>query len=420
MRILMVAPGTRGDVAPMAGLGSALQEHGFEVSIAANPAYGPLVVSAGCEYRALPGDLTSIIQRTDSAEKPSLKDVRRSWQALGGYMEQAARGTLAAAEAGADVILANSVAPFAYDIAEALEVPAIGAHLQPVEPSVAYPPVLLGSGRDLGAVGNKVIGRRVLAGPAPYDAPGARLRRGLGLPKLSRQAADRRRRRNRATTLHGISPTVLPRPKDWHAGLVMAGYWWPPGQRNWQPDRALADFLAAGPAPVFIGFGSGAAVDVELALEAARIAGVRAVIQGGRVQSDDAIGIGEVPHEWLFPRMAAVVHHAGSGTTAAGLRAGVPAVCVPVFTDQPLWASRVAALGAGPEPIPYKQLTAERLGQAMKAAVSTPSYAARARHLAAAIAKEDAVSPVLATLRNLPSRGQLTSYSALGGTLAVP
>jgi UDP:flavonoid glycosyltransferase YjiC (YdhE family) len=121
------------------------------------------------------------------------------------------------------------------------------------------------------------------------------------------------------------------------------------------------------------------------------------------VQEPDAISVEDVPHEWLFPRMAAVVHHAGSGTTAAGLRAGVPTVCVPVFTDQPLWASRVAALGAGPGPIPFKQLTAGRLAAAIKAAVSTPSYAERARVLAASIAAEDGVAPVLDALRRVQS-----------------
>ncbi len=246
-----------------------------------------------------------------------------------------------------------------------------------------------------------MIGERVAAGPAPYDAPSARIRRELGLPGLSRQAADRRRRRQQATILHGISHTVLPRPADWHPGLVAAGYWWPPAQPQWQPDAELADFLAAGPPPVFVGFGSGARVDSDLVLEAARKAGVRAVIQGGVVVTDDAVSVGEVPHEWLFPRMAAVVHHAGSGTTAAGLRAGVPAVCVPVFTDQPLWASRVAALGAGPPPVPVKKLTAERLGAAIEAAVSTPAYAARAKLLSARIAAEDGVAPVLAALRRI-------------------
>ncbi|SDX30741.1 UDP:flavonoid glycosyltransferase YjiC, YdhE family [Arthrobacter sp. cf158] len=410
MRVLMVAPGTRGDVAPMAGLGSRLQGLGFEVAIAANPAYAPLVVNSGCEFRPLAGDLTELIKQPAPGAKAS-GGLLTFWRKLGEYMESAATGTLAAAEAGADVILANSVAPYAYDIAEAFGIPALGAHLQPTEPSAAYPPVIMNSARSLGAWGNKIIGERAAAGPAPYDAPSARLRKELGLGKLSRAAGERARRKAGAAILHGISPTVLPRPADWHPGLVMAGYWWPAVSPDWQPPADLVDFLADGPAPVFVGFGSSAHIDPGFILEATRRAGVRAVVQGanggvGGILGDDAISVGGIPHEWLFPRVAAVVHHAGAGTTAAGLRAGVPTVGVPVYTDQPLWASRVASLGAGPAPIPYKKLSPESLGDAIKAAVTRGSYAAHAQHVAAGIAREDGTVPVVAALRNLPTTVQ--------------
>lgn len=402
MRVLMVTPGTRGDVAPMAGLGSRLQGLGYEVAVAANPAYAPLVVESGCEFRPLPGDLAGLITQPAPGAKASSGSVLTFWRKLTEYMDNAATGTLAAAEAGADVILANSVAPYAYDIADALGIPAIGAHLQPIEPSAAYPPVIMNSAQSLGAWGNKIIGERAAAGPAPYDAPSARLRRELGLGKESRAAGERRRRKAKATILHGISPTVLPRPADWHSGLVMAGYWWPAVEPDWQPSADLVDFLTEGPPPVFVGFGSSAHIDPAFILEATRRAGVRAVVQGAEGGlGDDAIAVGSVPHEWLFPHMAAVVHHAGAGTAAAGLRAGVPAVGVPVYTDQPLWASRLAALGAGPAPIPYKKLTPERLGDAIMKAVSTPSYSLRAAELGAAIAKEDGTVAVVGALRNL-------------------
>ncbi|MEV4953421.1 glycosyltransferase [Paenarthrobacter nitroguajacolicus] len=405
MRILMVTPGTRGDVAPMAGLGSSLQSLGYEVAIAANPAYAALVVESGCEFKPLPGDLTELITQPAPGAKASSGSVLTFWRKLTDYMDNAATGALAAAEAGTDVILANSVAPYAYDIAEAMGIPALGAHLQPTEPSAAYPPVIMNSARSLGAWGNKIIGQRAAAGPAPYDAPSARLRKELGLGKQSRVAGERRRRKANATILHGISPSVLPRPADWHPGLVMAGYWWPAMKPDWQPPTDLLDFLADGTPPVFVGFGSSAQIDPAFILEATRRAGVRAVVQGVEgALGDDAIAVGSIPHEWLFPRMAAVVHHAGAGTTAAGFRAGVPAVGIPVYTDQPLWASRIASLGAGPRPIPYKMLTPERLGDAITEAVSTPSYAKRAAEVSAAIATEDGTGPVVEALRNLPSK----------------
>jgi len=120
---------------------------------------------------------------------------------------------------------------------------------------------------------------------------------------------------------------------------------------------------------VFVGFGSRNPADAArltgIVAAARRQARVRIVIQAGRAnlgaaleEDDDVIVIGQAPHDWLFPKMAAVVHHAGAGTTAAGLRPGIPTVSVPMITDQPFWASRITALGAGPAAIPYKSLSA--------------------------------------------------------------
>jgi sterol 3beta-glucosyltransferase len=113
---------------------------------------------------------------------------------------------------------------------------------------------------------------------------------------------------------------------------------------------------------------------------------------------DDVIVIGEAPHDWLFPKMAAVVHHAGAGTTAAGLRAGIPTVSVPMITDQPFWASRITALGAGPKAVRYKTLSAESLGAAISDAVGRDSYRSRAQAIASQLAAEDGTLPVIRAL----------------------
>ncbi|MDR7356684.1 nucleotide disphospho-sugar-binding domain-containing protein [Paeniglutamicibacter sulfureus] len=390
----------------MAGLGSRLQSLGYDVAIAANVAYAPLITAAGCEHRELPGDMSHLVSPAAPGKRPTGADLRRYMDELGDYMDLAATGTLAAAESGAEVILANAIAPYAYDVAEALEIPAIGAHLQPTEPSAAYPPVVLGTARSLGPAGNKLLGSLVSAGKAPYDAPSARIRKALGLGKKSRAAADRLRRKDNSPVLHGISPTIFPRPADWRSGLSLAGYWWPEAEPGWQPPAELLEFLAEGPPPVFIGFGSSAALDADFMLDTVRRSGVRAVLQGVEgVSGSGVIGVGAVPHQWLFPRMAAVVHHAGAGTAAAGLRAGAPTVSVPIYTDQPFWAARITSLGAGPQPVPYKELTTERLAAAITQATATPAYAARARHLAAVLASEDGTAPVVAALRAAGKQG---------------
>jgi sterol 3beta-glucosyltransferase len=119
---------------------------------------------------------------------------------------------------------------------------------------------------------------------------------------------------------------------------------------------------------VFVGFGSHGHGEAERAGEtvaaAVRQARVRAVVQTGwaglTVSGDDVLPIASVPHDWLFPRMAAVVHHAGAGTNGAGLRAGVPVVPVPVVADQPFWSARLAWVGVSLGAVRFKHLSAER------------------------------------------------------------
>jgi UDP:flavonoid glycosyltransferase YjiC (YdhE family) len=162
------------------------------------------------------------------------------------------------------------------------------------------------------------------------------------------------------------------------------------------------DFLQSGPPPVYIGFGSMAGRDperrAEIALEALKRSGQRGVLLTGwgglqpRDLPDDVYAVDSVPHDWLFPQMAAVVHHGGAGTTAAGLRAGTPTVIVPFFGDQPFWGRRVAELGVGPAPIPQKQLSVERLAAAIRTAAGDPAMRARAQELGRRIRQEDGVA----------------------------
>ncbi|PRB72585.1 glycosyltransferase [Arthrobacter sp. MYb213] len=405
MRVLMVTPGTRGDVAPMAGLAAKLGAEGFEVSIAANAEYAPLVTSAGATFHELPGSMNELVNPAAPGQKAGAKELRWYMSQLQSYFQSAATGTLQAAEQGAEVIMANSVAPFAYDVAEALQIPAIGAHLQPSEPSSAYAPMVLGTTRNFGAVGNKLLGSLISASKAPYDPPVTRLRAELGLPPRRRSASERGRRRKDAPILHGFSPLIVPRPKDWREAMTTCGYWWPQGDNDWTAPTELLDFLADGPPPVYLGFGSTAALDADFMHEVATRSGRRVILQGAPgINEPNILGIGNTDHRWLFPQMAAVIHHAGAGTTAAGLRAGVPTISVPIFTDQPFWAARVHALGAGVEPIKYKELSVERLLNAIDQTLATDKYAARAAHLAKQLeAEEDSSLPVIRALHQVTS-----------------
>ena len=238
------------------------------------------------------------------------------------------------------------------------------------------------------------------------------IRAELDLPPTTLAATYRKQAAEEWPILHGFSNHVVPRPRDWRPGLEVVGYWWPAMPTGWTPPEDLVRFLDAGPPPVFVGFGSANPGDAEglgrTVAEALRRAGMRGVFQAGWAglsagdSGDDMLSVGDVPHEWLFPRMAAVVHAAGAGTTAAGLRAGVPAVPVPVAGDGPFWSHRLALLGVSPGPVSYKKmLTVERLAEAVREAVANPDYARRATEVAAVLAAEDGIDHVVTTVEKL-------------------
>ncbi|MGP5340691.1 glycosyltransferase [Glutamicibacter arilaitensis] len=264
----------------------------------------------------------------------------------------------------------------------------------------------LGASRSFGPLGNKVLGQLFAASKAPYDPPAKRVRESLGLPARSRASSERLRRQHRNPVLHGFSSAIVPRSADWHEGIVNCGYWWPAADPGWTPSQRLLDFLDDGQPPVFIGFGSTQALEPEFIVDVARRTGRRTIVQGeAEIDEPGILGIGAVPHHWLFPQMAAVVHHAGAGTTAAGLRAGVPAVPVPVFTDQPFWAQRIHRLGAAAEPIAYKHLTAQRLASSITGVLANADLADGARRIARQLAAEsDSSIPVIRILEQLRAR----------------
>jgi UDP:flavonoid glycosyltransferase YjiC (YdhE family) len=216
-------------------------------------------------------------------------------------------------------------------------------------------------------------------------------------------AVDEAQLRDRVPHLLGYSSSVLPVPSDWPSTLHVTGYWFHDLATSWQPPETLAGFLESGPRPVVIGFGSMVAVDdretTAIVRKAVRRAGVRAILLSGwggldgdahgETEERDVLAIKDAPHDWLFPRAAGVVHHGGSGTTGAGLRAGVPAFIVPFGYDQFLWGRRLHALGVGPRPVPHSRLTAGELASALRQLVSDSAMAGRARALGERIRGED-------------------------------
>ncbi|MER6304483.1 glycosyltransferase [Streptomyces sp. NPDC001657] len=403
MRVLIASAGSHGDVAPYTGLGARLTAAGHEVAVATHERSAALVRRCGLGFLPLPLDQGATTGPGTRRPPPkaglSAGEQLRIVRELGPTMADALADACAA---GAEILLFSSgLAPLALVAAAGLRLPSMGVFLQPLAPTREFPPVVSGL-PSLGPLGNRAAGHCAQSLLVRLYAPAARhLRRRLN---VSAHAVEQRRAAS--PVYHGFSPRVVPRPSDWRPGLDVVGYWWPAEDPDWTPDPGLADFLGAGPPPVYVGFGSMNLGDAEdlgrLVARALRLAGVRGVVQAGRaglsLHGDDVLTIGAVPHAQLFPQVAAVIHHAGAGTTAAGLRAGVPAVPVPVMLDQPFWASRLRALGVSPGVLPVRRLSAERLAEAVRRAVRDPWYRHRARRLSALIAAEDGAGRVLAAV----------------------
>jgi UDP:flavonoid glycosyltransferase YjiC (YdhE family) len=208
--------------------------------------------------------------------------------------------------------------------------------------------------------------------------------------------------------LYGLSPAFLGKPHDWPPAIEVTGFWSLVEETAWTPPPELLRFIERGPAPVYLGFGSmshrSPEATTRLVLSAIQQSGQRALLHTGwggldpGTVPDNVLMIGSVPHAWLFERVAAVVHHGGAGTTAAGVRAGVPSLIVPFHGDQPFWAARVAALGVGPRPIKRQRLTAPALAEAIKRAVSDEPMRRRAAELGALVRAEDGVGQAVAVI----------------------
>lgn len=406
VRVAIMTAGSRGDVAPYTGLGYGLSRAGHEVTLVTHARFEPLVAGSGVRFHPLPVDPRAELE---SSRGRGLHDSSSGMGKLVRLVSMArdvvgrmADDLVVAARSSDLLLLAPSVAPLGHTIAEGLSLPSLEVPLQPLTPTREFAPPML-SARSLGAVGNRVTGhgvnlavQQVFAGTLPA------VRDRLGLPRVRAVAAWRARERQAPPVLHGFSSLVVPRPSDWRAGLDIAGYWWPYDVETQLPPL-LRDFLDAGPPPVYVGLGSATVPDPERlsadVVRALRRAGLRGVIQRGwgglEASGDDMLTVDEVPHSALFPRMAAVVHHAGAGTTGAGLRAGVPAVPVPIQFDEAFWAARLVRLGVAPCAVPLRSLTTDTLAAALERATRDAELGRRAEELGTRIRAEDGVAVVV-------------------------
>lgn len=409
MRITIVAWGGQGDVRPYIALGKGFKEAGHAVRMAAPERYETLVRDLGLDYQRIGGDADELIQRQDlqtAMEKSSgVAALAGAMRAIPPLIRQWMADGQAACH-DCEVVVGGFLPMFFIgpSLAEKNGVPFIPGYLQPFTPTREFPSFGLFTGPNLGAALNRLthVTTAQLLWQVFRRAVNSARREVLGLGLAPFRGYFGEHCRLRRPILYGFSPHVLPKPADWGESDHITGCWYLEPPAGWTPPADLVAFLRAGPPPVSIGFGSMASRDPEgmakLTAEALALSGQRGVLLSGlgdvhMADLPDSIFVTDsIPHRWLFPQMAAVVHHGGSGTTGAACWGGVPSIVVPHNFDQPFWGQRLARLGVGPPPVFRSNLTAERLAEAITVSVTDEAMRHRAAELGEKIRGEDGVS----------------------------
>lgn len=408
MLVTVLAVGSQGDVRPFVAMGKGLIGRGYTVRLASHEVFGDMARANGLEFAPVIGNPLDILNGPEgkawleSADRP-LAFLKSTAAVAGAVFDRLSTSAWTAAQGSDILIYSMPLAITGYSIAEGLGVPGVPAALYPVHPSRAFPsvltpslPVRLGIVNWAGAFAVAELFWQIVKS---HHDRWRRLRLGLGpLPFL---VPFWRHRKQGIPYLYGYSPSVIPIPPRWHSTRVVCGYWFLDRPEEWRPPAELCAFLENGPPPLYVGFGSMLSTDRErltsIVLKALRKTGQRAVLAAGwgglagTDRSNEVFTVDAVPHDWLFPRVSAAVHHGGVGTTAAALRAGTPSIVIPFFADQFSWGMRVREMGVGPDPLPEKRLTAIGLEAAIRATVGNDRVKANCAAMAKKIQGENGI-----------------------------
>ncbi|WP_026876824.1 glycosyltransferase [Jiangella gansuensis] len=405
MKVLLLTWGSRGHVQPFVSLARELNAAGHDAVLAAPAGSAALAAAFDVRFECLHDPMHELVADPKIQHafeinfrgligKTLALHVRRTFAAV---TTRVVRDMAAVADDGADVIVHDPIVPgyAGHHIAEHLNIPSVPVCLEPMwVPTSRFrnPLVPYRLPSQLNRM-SYVVTRLWFGGFVDRDPFGASPVGFSGPPLQRRRRHNVLRRPNGqpATLLQVFSRHILPSPHDYPAWVHTTGFWLLPTPATWAPPLALTEFLAAGPPPVYVGFGSAVGTDPltagSIVRDAVRSAGVRAVVVAGaggirtETTDGDIFYLRQAPFDWLFPQMAAIVHHGGAGTTGDALAAGRPQVVCPFMTTQPFFGKRLHAAGVAPAPIPQHRLTAENLGRAIAHAARDRSMAKNATEL---------------------------------------
>lgn len=423
MQVLILTLGTQGDVQPYVALAKGLKTKNHQVTLCTSSYFEPFITNNNIDYQFMNNRFIELINHPCS--KTLLSGNSSIWKKLRSLFKLASLSKKimpemfidtwqAAKNTTPDVIIAHPKVLFASHICEKMAIPLIiGSPIPSFEATQEFPLVGLPQLSLFSPVQaqwyNKLTYKLTQKAHHAFDKKINEFRKKhLNLAPCDPHSSPMKNHLNQAIIhMHAFSPEVVAKPHDWREQAYITGYWFLNKSEEWQAPKALNQFIAAGEPPIYIGFGSMAGNNAkqlgELITKAVQLANCRAIIATGwggieinnSNLSSNICVIDAAPHDWLFPQMAAVVHHGGAGSTAAALKAGKPSLICPFSMDQPFWGKRVAMIGAGLPPIPQKKLTVTNLAAALIALSSDQLIHEKAQAIGANINKENGIQQAI-------------------------
>lgn len=407
LNIVIMVIGSRGDVQPFLKIGKVLKEqYGHRVRIATHPAFREFVENdTGLEFFSVGGDPAELMAfmvknpgMIPTLETVKAGDIGRRRAAMAEMFEGFWRACIHATDDKkdvqnikmigekqpfvADAIIANPPSFAHIHCAEALGIPLHLMFTFPYTPTQAFPHPLASIKKSNVDPGYTNFISYPLVEMMVWQGLGDLVNdfrvKTLCLDPVSTLWAPGATYRLHVPFTYLWSPGLIPKPADWGEEIDVSGFVFLDLSSAFHPPDSLSKFLDAGEAPIYIGFGSIVVDDAnrftQMIFEAVKLSGVRALVSkgwgglgGDEMDLPDNIYMLEnTPHDWLFPKVRACVIHGGAGTTAIALKCGKPTMVVPFFGDQNFWGSMIGNAKAGPDPVPYKSLTAEKLAEGIK------------------------------------------------------
>ncbi|KAI8373124.1 uncharacterized protein BYT42DRAFT_500835 [Radiomyces spectabilis] len=384
-----VTIGTRGDVQPYIALCKGLMKEGHTCRIATHDEFEGWIREHGIEFRSIGGDPSELMRICVENSFFSVNFVKEGLKLFKVWIDELLKKTWEACQ-DTDVLIESPSAMVGVHMAEKLQIPYFRSFPMPMTRTRSFPHPFATPNRPKGRLYNDMT--YVLFDHAIWQAIATRTntfrQEVLGLARTSYDKLEVWK----IPYLYSFSPHIVPSPLDWMDWIHCTGYWFLDSpQTGWEPSVALREFVEAKDTRpiVYIGFGSIIVSDPQemtrIIVESILLSNVRAIVSEGwssRLQDKGAssgsvnpitqlleqhrgtiLSVPSVPHDWLFPRVRAVLHHGGAGTTAAGLRAGRPTVIKPFFADQFFWGERVQDMGVG---LCIKTLTIKHLSAALR------------------------------------------------------